>query len=103
MQKLKSSLNESLNESLNQRLQTKYPHLELAVLPLSQVKKDNEYFRIDSEPFKKSNLSLNNDIEYIKLSQIATINPSKTELQKYDNDLEVTFFINAKSRKWLYQ
>ena len=91
MQKLQSSLNESLNESLNQRLQAKYPHLELAVLPLSQVKKDNEYFRIDSEPFKKSNLSLNNDIEYIKLSQIATINPSKTELQKYDNDLEVTF------------
>lgn len=91
MQKLKSSLNESLNESLNQRLQTKYPHLELAVLPLSQVKKDNECFRIDSEPFKKSNLSLNNDIEYIKLSQIAIINPSKTELQKYDNNLEVTF------------
>ena len=52
MQKLKSSLNESLNE----RLQAKYPHLELAVLPLSQVNKDNESKRIDSEYFKKEYL-----------------------------------------------
>lgn len=52
MQKLKSSLDESLNEFLNEKLQAKYPHLELAVLSLSRVKKDNEYFRIDSEPLK---------------------------------------------------
>lgn len=78
-------------QNLNESLQAKYPHLELAILPLSQVKKGNEAFRIDSEPFKKSNLSLNSNIEYIKLSQIATINPSKTEIQKYDENLEVTF------------
>lgn len=78
-------------QNLNESLQAKYPHLELAVLSLSQVKKGNEAFRIDSEPFKKSNLSLNSNIEYIKLSQIATINPSKTEIQKYDENLEVTF------------
>lgn len=82
---------QNLNQSLNESLQAKYPHLELAILPLSQVKKGNEAFRIDSEPFKKSNLSLNSNIEYIKLSQIATINPSKTEIQKYDENLEVTF------------
>lgn len=78
-------------QNLNESLQAKYPHLELTILPLSQVKKGNEAFRIDSEPFKKSNLSLNSNIEYIKLSQIATINPSKTEIQKYDENLEVTF------------
>lgn len=78
-------------QNLNESLQAKYPHLELAIFPLSQVKKGNEAFRIDSEPFKKSNLSLNSNIEYIKLSQIATINPSKTEIQKYDENLEVTF------------
>ncbi len=78
-------------QNLNESLQAKYPHLELAILPLSQVKKGNEAFRIDSEPFKKSNLSLNSNIEYIKLSQIVTINPSKTEIQKYDENLEVTF------------
>lgn len=82
---------QNVNKSLNESLQAKYPHLELAILPLSQVKKGNEAFRIDSEPFKKSNLSLNSNIEYIKLSQIATINPSKTEIQKYDENLEVTF------------
>ena len=82
---------QNLNESLNESLQAKYPHLELSVLSLSQVKKNNEYFRIDSEPFKKSNLSLKNGVEYIKLSQIATINPSKTELQNYDENSKVTF------------
>ena len=82
---------QNVNKSLHESLQAKYPHLELSVLSLSQVQKDNEYFRIDSEPFKKSNLLLNNDIEYIKLSQIATINPSKSELQNYDENSKVTF------------
>ena len=82
---------QNVNKSLHESLQAKYPHLEIAILSLSQVQKDNEYFRIDSEPFKKSNLSLNSSIEYIKLSQIATINPSKTELQNYDENSKVTF------------
>lgn len=42
----------------NQALQTKYPHLEVSVLKLSEVKKDNESFRIDSEYFKKEYLEL---------------------------------------------
>lgn len=44
---------QNLNQSLNESLQAKYPHLELAILPLSQVNKDNESKRIDSEYFKK--------------------------------------------------
>lgn len=43
---------QNVNKSLNESLQAKYPHLELAIFPLSQVKKGNEAFRIDSEPFK---------------------------------------------------
>ena len=42
----------------NQTLQDKYPHLEVSVLKLSEVKKDNESFRIDSEYFKKEYLEL---------------------------------------------
>ena len=41
---------------INQTLQEKYPHLELTVQPLSQVQKDNESKRIDSEYFKKEYL-----------------------------------------------
>ncbi|MGH2266894.1 restriction endonuclease subunit S [Campylobacter taeniopygiae] len=51
--------------SLNQNLQEKYPHLELSVLKLSEVKKDNESFRIDSEFFKK---------EYLKNEEKIKIN-----------------------------
>lgn len=53
---------QNLNQSLNESLQAKYPHLELAILPLSQVNKDNESKRIDSEYFKKSNLKLLDDL-----------------------------------------
>lgn len=41
----------------NKALQEKYPHLEVSVLTLSEVKKDNESFRIDSEYFKKEYLT----------------------------------------------
>ena len=34
--------------SLNQTLQEKFPHLELSVLKLSEVQRDNETKRIDS-------------------------------------------------------
>ena len=43
-------------QNLNESLQAKYPHLELAILPLSQVNKDSESKRIDSEYFKKEYL-----------------------------------------------
>lgn len=47
---------QNVNKSLNESLQAKYPHLELAILSLSQVNKDNESKRIDSEYFKKEYL-----------------------------------------------
>ncbi|MGH2327829.1 restriction endonuclease subunit S [Campylobacter taeniopygiae] len=53
--------------SLNQNLQEKYPHLELSVLKLSEVKKDNESFRIDSEFFKKEYF---NAIKTMQLNKI---------------------------------
>ncbi|MCH5323239.1 MAG: restriction endonuclease subunit S [Helicobacter sp.] len=77
--------------NFNQTLQTKFPHLEVSCLKLSEVQKDNEIFRIDSEPFKKSNLNTNTKLTYIKLSQIANINPSKLEISNLDKNIQVTF------------
>lgn len=42
--------------TLNQALQAKFPHLEVSVLKLSEVQRDNETKRIDSEFFKKEYL-----------------------------------------------
>ncbi|WP_139453173.1 restriction endonuclease subunit S [Campylobacter armoricus] len=77
--------------NLNQTLQEKYPHLEVSVLALSEVQKDNESFRIDSEPFKKSNSHINTNFLYEKLSNIALINPSKTEINNYSKNTFITF------------
>lgn len=77
--------------TLNQTLQEKFPHLEVSVLKLSEVQKDNESFRIDSEPFKKQNLYYNNDLFYIKLSEIAKINPSKMEISHLNKNTKITF------------
>lgn len=65
----------SLN--LNQTLQSKYPHLEISVLNLSDAMKDNDSKRIDSEFFKREYLNLkelllNKNNDYLK--NIATFN-----------------------------
>lgn len=52
---------------LNQTLQEKYPHLEISVLKLSEVQKDNESKRIDSEFFKKEYFDA---METIQLNQV---------------------------------
>ncbi|MGG7074496.1 restriction endonuclease subunit S [Campylobacter sp. 9BO] len=80
-----------MTSNLNQTLQSKYPNLEISVLKISEVKENNENFRIDSEPFKKSNLITNQYIDYVKLSDIALINPSKTEISNLNLDTEVSF------------
>lgn len=77
--------------SLNGILQEKFPHLEVSVLKLSEAKKDNESFRIDSEPFKKSNLQFNANLSYIRLDEITNINPSKLEISYLDKNTKVTF------------
>lgn len=60
--------------NFNESLQAKYPHLELAILPLSQVNKDNESKRIDSEYFKKEYLEKINLLSKIstKLENLMT-------------------------------
>ncbi len=52
---------------LNQTLQEKYPHLEISVLKLSEVQKDNESKRIDSEFFKKEYFDA---METMQLNQV---------------------------------
>lgn len=61
-------------QNLNESLQAKYPHLDLAILPLSQVNKDNESKRIDSEYFKKEYLEKINLLSKIstKLENLMT-------------------------------
>ena len=63
-------------QNLNESLQAKYPHLELAILPLSQVNKDNESKRIDSEYFKKEYLEneerLLNSIQFDEMIELLT-------------------------------
>ena len=61
-------------QNLNESLQAKYPHLELAILPLSQVNKDTESKRIDSEYFKKEYLEKINLLSKIstKLENLMT-------------------------------
>ena len=61
--------------SPNQSLQEKYPHLEVSVLKLSEVREDNESFRIDSEYFKKEYLENENKLinqKYLILSDMTT-------------------------------
>ena len=70
----------SIKNDINKILLKKFPHLEVNVVKYSEVKKDNKYFRIDSEPFKRSRLLFSKNIEYIKFSEIAIINPSKSEI-----------------------
>ncbi|WP_163533361.1 restriction endonuclease subunit S [Helicobacter suis] len=72
-------------------LAQKYPHLEVSVLKLSEVKRNSTTFRLDSEPFKRSNLYIKDNLNYIELSEIAIINPSKVEIAKLPKSMRVTF------------
>lgn len=81
----------SIKNDINKILLKKFPHLEVNVVKYSEVKKDNKYFRIDSEPFKRSRLLFSKNIEYIKFSEIAIINPSKSEIYNLDKNTQVTF------------
>ena len=61
----------------NKTLQDKYLHLEVSVLKLSEVKKDNESFRIDSEYLRQEYLYLKNILlqkPYEYLSQLVSYN-----------------------------
>lgn len=60
---------------LNQALQTKFPHLEVSCLKLSEVQKDNETKRIDSEYFKKEyleNEEIISKFKYLTLEELSS-------------------------------
>lgn len=99
----------------HQTLQDKYQHLEVSVLKLSEVKKDNESFRIDSEYFKKEYLENEKRIkslEYVKLYKLCSficngddcrdyqengIKYIRTgDIKNYGLDLETSATINPK-------
>lgn len=75
---------------INQKLQSKYPNLDISVLNLSYVKGFSKDFRIDSEPFKKANLSMDN-FAYKTINDICIINPAKSEISSIDKNTEITF------------
>lgn len=84
-------------QNLNESLQAKYPHLELAILPLSQVNKDNESKRIDSEYFKKEYLEneerlLNLGSIQLKETDITIKHPAEIARNYIDSQKGVWFF-----------
>ncbi|EAI5693446.1 restriction endonuclease subunit S [Campylobacter jejuni] len=76
---------------LNQTLQEKYPHLEISVLKLSEVQKDNESKRIDSEFFKKEYFDA---METMQLNQVEYLGDnmkfnSRYSQPKYDETSKI--------------
>ncbi|HED4591034.1 restriction endonuclease subunit S [Campylobacter jejuni] len=77
--------------NLNQTLQEKYPHLEVSVLKLSEVQKDNESKRIDSEFFKKEYFDA---METMQLNQVEYLGDnmkfnSRHSQPKYDETSKI--------------
>ncbi len=75
-------------QNLNESLQAKYPHLELAILPLSQVQTDNESKRIDSEFAKKIHLKVKNQLLLLNslyLKDIVVFNARYTQPEYNQN------------------
>ncbi|HEG4988495.1 TPA: restriction endonuclease subunit S, partial [Campylobacter jejuni] len=77
--------------NLNQTLQEKYPHLEVSVLKLSEVQKDNESKRIDSEFFKKEYFDA---METMQLNQVEYLGDnmkfnSRYSQPKYDETSKI--------------
>lgn len=92
--------------NLNQTLQEKYPHLEVGVLKLSEVKKDNESKRIDSEYFKKEYLE---KIEFIKGSDFIQLKNTDisikhpTEIKReYTNEIDSVWFFRTQNLRPLF-
>ncbi|EAI7173714.1 restriction endonuclease subunit S [Campylobacter coli] len=75
-----------MSKNINQILQEKYPHLEISVLKLNEVQKDNESKRIDSEFFKKEYFDA---METVQLNQVEYLSDnmkfnSRYSQPKYD-------------------
>lgn len=76
--------------TLNQTLQEKFPHLELSVLKLSEVKRDNESFRIDDKFFMKHYINLEqyiSNFNYVTLKEMSyKITDGTHYTPTYEND-----------------
>lgn len=77
--------------SVSQTLQDKYPHLEVSVLKLSEVKKDNESFRIDSEYFKKEYLENEEKIVKIGFMELEKLSKQITDFGAYSQTNFIDF------------
>lgn len=75
----------------NKTLQDKYLHLEVSVLKLSEVKKDNESFRIDSEYFKKEYLENEEKIVKIGFMELEKLSKQITDFGAYSQTNFIDF------------
>ncbi|MBR5940063.1 MAG: restriction endonuclease subunit S, partial [Neisseriaceae bacterium] len=91
----------SLN--LNQTLQSKYPHLEISVLNLSDAMKDNDSKRIDSEYFKREYLSddaLINRFELKNIGDFAFITDGQHGYHEVDENSEIHLLTAKNVKNW---
>lgn len=86
--------------SPNQSLQEKYPHLEVSVLKLSEVQKNNESKRIDSEFFKKEYFDT---METIQLNQVEYLGDNMKFNSWYLQPIKKNFELKEMSSKLLQE
>ncbi len=86
--------------SPNQSLQEKYPHLEVSVLKLSEVQKNNESKRIDSEFFKKEYFDT---METIQLNQVEYLGDNMKFNSWYLQPIKKSFELKEMSSKLLQE
>lgn len=84
----------------NQSLQEKYPHLEVSVLKLSEVQKNNESKRIDSEFFKKEYFDT---METIQLNQVEYLGDNMKFNSWYLQPIKKSFELKEMSSKLLQE
>lgn len=77
-----------------------YPHLEVSVLKLSEVQKDNESKRIDSEFFKKEYFDA---METIQLNQVEYLGDNMKFNSRYSQPIKKSFKLKEVSSKLLQE
>lgn len=84
--------------SLNGILQEKFPHLEVSVLKLSEVQRDNATKRIDSEFFKKEYLEV---VEHIKQRDFIQLKDTDITI-KHPTEIERKY-VEAENGVWFFR
>lgn len=72
--------------NLNQILQEKFPHLEVSVLKLSEVQRDNATKRMDSEFFRKVDLAVKNKLAAIQSKYLFSLVSSNSRYSQPNYD-----------------